>query len=321
MTTRYLRLLTLSVALAICGPCAPAFGDEPVSVPLSDGAGLSGVVPGPTATADVSVSTSAVVPSLSAAPVSMSPEVAAIAVVVPMLIAGLKRVAPNIPGGLLPYLATVLGMLIEFGLAKLGYTGGGGLLGGAIAGSAGVGLREKVAQLVGSTGYQAVTGTGKFREGAMLLVGLVGLSSLLVGCTSYRHQRFSDTGQPIESTSLSAPFLTKTALQNLKTSTKEKRGTNTYSRTVGLDGVEARVDTEGVDAVGATVGRLLIEGIKASSGVGALVPSAPPAPRAAAQPAYQAPPPEAAVAPAALRTVAVPAPAPSTAVVVPPAAK
>lgn len=300
MTTRYLRLLTLSGALAICGPCAPAFGQEPSSAPALTEAVVTSASSAPTATAGEVVGASAVA-TLSAAPVSMSPEVAAIAVVVPMLIAGLKRVAPNIPGGLLPYLATVLGMLIEFGLAKLGYTGGGGLLGGAIAGSAGVGLREKVAQLV--------TGTGKFREGVMLLIGLLALSPLLVGCTSYRHQRFSDTGQPIESTSLSAPFLTKTALQNLRTSTKEKRGTNTYSRTVGLDGVEARVDAEGVDAVGATVGRLLIEGLKASSGVGALVPSAPPAPRAVAQPVAQA-------EPSALKPETAPAVKPAT----PPAA-
>lgn len=68
-----------------------------------------------------------------------------IPVIVPMIIAGLKAVIPKLPTRLIPFLAPVLGALIDvlLNLADLG--GGMGLL-GAIFGSAGVGVREKIDQ-------------------------------------------------------------------------------------------------------------------------------------------------------------------------------
>lgn len=91
------------------------------------------------------------------------------------------------------------------------------------------------------------------------------LSLAFTGCTSYTHERFATDGKPIERTTLHAPFLTKTALQNLKTQVHEKRGTDTYSRTVGLDGVQNSVDSEGLAAMQALLGKLLLDGLKAAA--------------------------------------------------------
>lgn len=66
-------------------------------------------------------------------------------VVVPMLTWGVKWALPKIPTFLLPILAPVLGLSVDFGLSYL--TNSGNPLYGAIAGSAGVGLREIVDQV------------------------------------------------------------------------------------------------------------------------------------------------------------------------------
>ena len=110
---------------------------------------------------------------------------------------------------------------------------------------------------------------GYARLSVMLM--LAGLSLLAVlclsACTSYRHERFSDAGQPIERTTLSSPFLTKTTLQDLKTRVTEKRGTNSYTRSVGVEGVENKTDSEGVAALESLLGRLLMDGLKAAAPV------------------------------------------------------
>lgn len=99
------------------------------------------------------------------------------------------------------------------------------------------------------------------------LVVALGLSLFGTGCTSYRHERFTDAGQPIERTTLSAPFLTKTTLQDLKTRVSEKRGTNTYTRTLGVESAENKTDSEGVAALESLLGRLLVDGLKAAAPV------------------------------------------------------
>ena len=89
------------------------------------------------------------------------------------------------------------------------------------------------------------------------LVAALGLSVFGAGCTSYRHERFTDSGQPIE----------RTTLQDLKTRVSEKRGTNTYTRTLGVESVENKTDSEGVAALESLLGRLLMDGLKAAAPV------------------------------------------------------
>jgi hypothetical protein len=96
-----------------------------------------------------------------------------IAVVVPLLIAGLKKLFPKIPGAVLPVLAPVLGGLLEALLTSLGHDAGG-LVTGAVSGSAGTGLREIVDQ------------NRKRTVPPVAVLGfLCGLLFLAPGCTSF----------------------------------------------------------------------------------------------------------------------------------------
>lgn len=64
-----------------------------------------------------------------------------IAVVVPLAIGAFKKLIPSIPTMFLPIIAPVLGALLDLGLAYLASIPATGLA-GALAGLAGVGVRE-----------------------------------------------------------------------------------------------------------------------------------------------------------------------------------
>lgn len=73
---------------------------------------------------------------------------------------------------------------------------------------------------------------------------------LMIGCTSYSHERFSDTGQPIEKTTLRAPWLTKQAITGLKSRVTDQRGKDVkYTRSIGAD-ISNETDSQGIDALG-----------------------------------------------------------------------
>lgn len=146
-TYRALGLLALSLS-AFLG-CAVA-ADLPVAVPVD-----------PATVSPVAAS-------------SLPPSALLIAVVVPLLIAGLKKLFPKIPGAVLPVLAPVLGGLIEAIVTSLGHDAGG-LVTGAVAGSAGVGLRE-----IADQNRKRLPGA------AAALCFLCSLLFLGVGCTSFR---------------------------------------------------------------------------------------------------------------------------------------
>lgn len=90
-------------------------------------------------------------------------------------------------------------------------------------------------------------------------------SLLAIGCTTYKHRRFSDAGQPIESTSLYAPFLTKTTIAGLQTKVTDQRGTNRYTRGVGVDTAEARADADGIAAMERLIGQAILSAAKGAS--------------------------------------------------------
>jgi len=99
----------------------------------------------------------------------------------------------------------------------------------------------------------------------LLLLTMLGLGLSSLGCTTYKHRRFSDAGQPIESTSLYAPFLTKTAIQGLQTKVSDTRGTNKYTRGVGVDAAEARADADGIAAMERLIGQAILSAAKGAS--------------------------------------------------------
>lgn len=67
---------------------------------------------------------------------------ALIAVLVPLAVWGIKKIAPRIPGPLLPIGATALGVLGNYLLTLAGAMPHTSLMLGALAGAAGVGVRE-----------------------------------------------------------------------------------------------------------------------------------------------------------------------------------
>ena len=92
------------------------------------------------------------------------------------------------------------------------------------------------------------------------------LTVLLTGCTSYRHERFDvTTGKPVELTTFRAPFLTKQAVEGLKTRVTDKHGTNSYSRSFGLTSGENSGDAEAINAVGNIVGAAVSAAVKAAA--------------------------------------------------------
>lgn len=64
-----------------------------------------------------------------------------IAVLVPLAIAGLKKIIPSIPKFAVPIIATLIGPLFDLGISYIVGVPSTGIL-GAVAGLAGVGLRE-----------------------------------------------------------------------------------------------------------------------------------------------------------------------------------
>lgn len=115
-------------------------------------------------------------PELRSAVPALPPTALLITVLVPLLLAAAKKLFPELPGTVLPVLAPVLGAALEFALSRLGLDGGGTLT-GAVAGGAGVGLREVVDQSkkLGGPPPGAV---------ALLLLLLLPLS-LCAGCTNF----------------------------------------------------------------------------------------------------------------------------------------
>lgn len=109
------------------------------------------------------------------------------------------------------------------------------------------------------------------RGGSALALALfVGLAFLGSGCLGYKHARYSDGGQMIEETRLRAPFLTKTTIEGLKTSTKQTHGTNgvgSYTRTVGVSSADNQTDSAGIQALEGLLGRAILSGLNAASPV------------------------------------------------------
>lgn len=70
-----------------------------------------------------------------------------IAIVVPLIVALFRKIMPKIPSWLLPVIALALGPLADFIVAKLtGVSAGTGIM-AALAGLAGVGVREVFNQI------------------------------------------------------------------------------------------------------------------------------------------------------------------------------
>lgn len=79
-------------------------------------------------------------------------------VVVPLLLAAAKKLIPKLPKASLPVAAPLLGALVDVGTHYA--TGTSNPLLGALAGSAGVGLRELVDQLKKAGGASGITTGG-----------------------------------------------------------------------------------------------------------------------------------------------------------------
>lgn len=103
------------------------------------------------------------------------------------------------------------------------------------------------------------------RPNLLSLLLILACSALALGCTTYKHRRFSDSGQPLESTSLYAPFLTKTTIAGLATKVTDVRGTNKYTRGVGVDAAEARADADGIAAMERLIGQAILSAAKGAS--------------------------------------------------------
>ena len=115
-----------------------------------------------------------------------------IPVLVPMVIAGLKGVVPSIPRLWLPILAPVLGAAME---VLTNWQFSSGTLAAAVAGAAGVGLREIVDQLR-TRARAEIT-----RESSLPLLVVAGMcgAACLAGCTTarqYAREFDPTTGKP-----------------------------------------------------------------------------------------------------------------------------
>lgn len=90
---------------------------------------------------------------------------------------------------------------------------------------------------------------------------------LTTGCLGYKHARYDPaSGNPIETTRISSPFLTKTSIEGLKSNTEDSRSTNgasKYRRVIGVTSAENKVDTEGVNALESLIGRAILTGLGA----------------------------------------------------------
>lgn len=188
---------------------------------------------------------------------SVSYWILAISAVTPVVIALIRFLAPRIPKPWIPALTPVVGLLLNW-VSGLYGAGEVSPLQAAIAGAAGVAIRELIKQLRTLSVEGGTT--------AMLLLALGGTFS--AGCTSYRHERWDpESGKPIELTSVHAPWLTKTAIEGIKSKTTDKRGTNIYSRTLGIDSANAQTDVEGVNALRGLLGDVLIQALSKTAPV------------------------------------------------------
>jgi hypothetical protein len=110
---------------------------------------------------------------------ALPPTALLITVLVPLLIAVAKKLFPQIPSAALPVFAPVLGAVLELGLSRLGLDGGGTLT-GAVAGGAGVGVREMYDQ-----GCKAVPRAA----GTAALCFLCGLLFFTPGCAGFSNHQ------------------------------------------------------------------------------------------------------------------------------------
>ena len=111
------------------------------------------------------------------------------------------------------------------------------------------------------------SGGGNATAPLALLVFLA-VSFLGSGCLGYRHARYSDNGELLEETRLRTPFLTKTTIEGLKTSTKQTRSTNgasSYVRTVGVSSADSQTDAAGIQAMESLLGRAILTGLNAAA--------------------------------------------------------
>lgn len=160
-------------------------------------------------------------PSPVAAP-AVPPQALLITVLVPLLIALLKRFAPKFPAALLPVLAPVLGAGLDYALGWLGLDAGGTLT-GAVAGGAGVALRETVDQ------GRKITGT---RTVALLALFLVPLLFFNTGCMTREITRYTADGRPWSKERLSTVLMRGEAA-NVREKVTEKGGGD-YTRNVSI---------------------------------------------------------------------------------------
>jgi hypothetical protein len=121
---------------------------------------------------------------------------------------------------------------------------------------------------------KAIPPAKETRPSDTTLIGLLVLAfiPLLIGCTTYTHTRSIDprTSVVTEETKLRAPWLTKAAIIGLKSRVSDRtdsKGIHSYSRSIGLDSGTSETDVEGVRAVQALIGSVLVEALKKGSGV------------------------------------------------------
>lgn len=102
-------------------------------------------------------------------------------------------------------------------------------------------------------------------EALLIAISVVALASFLSGCTSYGHERVLPDGTK-ESTRANF-FFQKVNTEALATKVTDNRGTNKYSRTVGLDSFKSEGDKEMAESVSAGATRGALEFMKKSGGI------------------------------------------------------
>lgn len=195
-------LFALFFALAV-------FGNTENPAPISD---LPSAIPAPP-TADTG-----------------SPFTVAIAVVTPLLIAIGKKLFPKLPGALLPFLAPVIGGVLDAGLRALDLHTDG-LLTGLVSGSAGVGVHQAGKKL--KRGVEGAPPT--VSHGPLSLLILCSLGSLLFltpGCMTREITRYTAEGKPWSTERLSTQFMRGEAA-NVREKVTEKGGGD-YTRDVSI---------------------------------------------------------------------------------------
>lgn len=182
---------------------------------------------------------------------ALPPTALLITVLVPLVIAGLKKLFPQLPAGSLPVIAPILGGLLEYGLGQLGLQAGG-TVAGAVAGGAGVGLREIVKQ-----------NSGKAPPAVALLL-LLPCLLLTPGCLNRTMKRYDpDTGN-LWSTEKFSVVLMRGEASKLREQVKET-ATGDYERDVSIGALKGETETDKLkDLAGEVVDRAVSAGVKAA---------------------------------------------------------